>query len=682
MAEGHLRFSPSVLARLGEELVPYADLGILELVKNAYDADATKCRIELLDANQPGGTVVVSDNGHGMTGADIADGWLVIGSSKKSHLKPTGLGRLPVGDKGLGRLAALRMGSGAHLTTRPRTEPGTSYGVQIEWSEFDAAETVEDVLLNVTSARTKLRPGSEIRILGLRDRLGRREVRRLARSVLLLTDPFAMDVGFRAELVAPEFEDLERLVRDAYFDAAEFHLVAEIGSDGQAAARVLDWRGEELWTAEHSTLSSSLYETSPAVFDLWVFLLDESRFRELSATKREVQDWLAVFGGVHLYHRDVRVSPYGDPGHDWLDMNLSRARSPELRPSTNTSVGRVVVSGSEELLIQKTDRSGFIENQAFQELRRFAMDALAWMARERLRDRERKRQEGRVAASKGVQRASNSLAQAVIELPASQRVSVERAVQRFERAHQRQTRELQNEVELYRTLATVGTTVAMFAHESRKPVELVLQMTRSIERRGRRALGDQYDATLAEPVAVINQSADALQSYAAVPLELLQRNKRRTGRVEINSVVEDMARLFRPFFKTAGVQVDLDLVDPSPALRGSIASVESIVANLITNALNAVSSRTQQKRARRVAIRTDFSGGRIVLQVLDSGPGINDIALGDIWLPGETTTPDGTGLGLTIVRDSVSDLGGTAVAVEHGEFGGAEFLIELPALAR
>ena len=107
----HFRFAPNILARLGEELIPDPDQGIIELVKNAYDADARRCEITLLDCERPGGTVIVSDNGDGMARSEIADGWLVLGRSAKAQRNVTRLGRIPVGDKGLGRLAALRLGS-------------------------------------------------------------------------------------------------------------------------------------------------------------------------------------------------------------------------------------------------------------------------------------------------------------------------------------------------------------------------------------------------------------------------------------------------------------------------------------------------------------------------------------------------------------------------------------------
>ncbi|MCY4668553.1 MAG: ATP-binding protein, partial [Rhodococcus sp.] len=71
-------------------------------------------------------------------------------------------------------------------------------------------------------------------------------------------------------------------------------------------------------------------------------------------------------------------------------------------------------------------------------------------------------------------------------------------------------------------------------------------------------------------------------------------------------------------------------------------------------------------------------GGRVLIGVLDNGPGIRPQLADRVWLPGVTSDDNGTGLGLTIVRDTVVDLGGEARAVARGELGGAEFIIDLP----
>src|ERR1022692_5006320 len=110
MDSGHIQFAPDILRRLGEELNPNVDQGILELVKNSYDADARKCTVKLINASRPGGRIEVRDNGDGMTVEQIKQGWFILGSSSKDQSLPTRLGRIPAGNKGLGRLAALRMG--------------------------------------------------------------------------------------------------------------------------------------------------------------------------------------------------------------------------------------------------------------------------------------------------------------------------------------------------------------------------------------------------------------------------------------------------------------------------------------------------------------------------------------------------------------------------------------------
>jgi HSP90 family molecular chaperone len=90
----------------------------MELVKNSYDADAKECTVKLINTDTVDSSLIVSDNGIGMDLNAISDGWLVIGRSKKAARLPTQLGSLPVEDKGLCRLAALRQGS--HIELRQR----------------------------------------------------------------------------------------------------------------------------------------------------------------------------------------------------------------------------------------------------------------------------------------------------------------------------------------------------------------------------------------------------------------------------------------------------------------------------------------------------------------------------------------------------------------------------------
>jgi signal transduction histidine kinase len=682
----HLRFAPGILRRLGEELNPNPDQGIIELVRNAYDADSASCRIELIDVDKVGGSIRIVDDGTGMNASDLVNGWLVLGKSGKQAERVTKSGRRVVGNKGLGRLAALRLGQIATVETKTQ-KASKRLKLRLDWDAFDNAQVVELVPLQIEqiAVKDKNSHGTTVLIEKLRTTLTHAEVRRLARSLVLLADPFGARGSFRPSLVAPSFTDLEKLVRSAYFDQAEFHLVATLKA-GIAKASVLDYKGEPLFEATHSQIRRGkdkeppLYEAPDAVFDLWVFPLDSGLFATRNVTITEVREWLHDFGGVHLYDRGLRVHPYGDKGHDWLDMNLARTRSPELRPSTNNSLGRLEVKDDHEMLVQKTDRTGFIENQAFSDLRQFAIDALEWMARSRLEQRESRRVTVKQDVSPSIKEAAVSIESALKRIAPASRKRVEEAVGKYQKARDREAKGLREDLQLYRTLSTVGTTSAVLAHELKKPVRQIGAMARMIERTGKRELPGRYEAVLSNPVNQILRAADSLKTFANVTTTLLEREKRRQGRVYLATVVSEIVELLKPFLDEAQVTVSTELIHPEPAIFGSIASCESIIANLLTNSINAFSYSHTKTANRKIRVKTETSVLGLELQVDDNGPGIQGLDLKDIWLPGQSTTPGGTGLGLTIVRDAVNDLGGTVNVSAKGSLGGAGFRIALPVM--
>ena len=686
MSKARLRFSTEIVKRLGEELNPSLDKGVLELVKNAYDADATMCQVELRDADKAGGVVVVKDNGDGMTVDDITNGWLVLGRSTKTQSQETRLGRIPAGSKGLGRLAALRMGKRALLTTHPRCEMAKTHSLLLDWNAFDNTDLVDDVELTVdTAEKTRyMTPGTEIRIEELRTGFGRPSVKRLARELILLADPFDDDPeGFRPNLLVPEYKDLESLVRTRYFNDAEYHLRAEVDENGSARASVKDWKGEDLFKSTHDDLAIHRRQTSyncpPATFDLWVFILNQATFSTRKSTIRDVREWLNEVGGVHFYYNGLRVSPYGNPGNDWLEMNLRRVQSPEERPGTNTSIGRVEVIDSSESLVQKTDRSGFIEHESFSELRSFAQDAMEWMANRRMEQAERRRSQERVVAPERTSRAKRTVEDAIASAPIEARGEIKHAFELYESSRDREIDLLQREIQLYRTLSTAGIMAVTFAHESRgDPVKIISQSIDAVARRAEELLGDAYMASLRQPVEGIRRATRSLSVLSTATLKLVNHEKRRVSRVDLRQLVEDVLDTYEPFLLGRDVRLRRDLGIARPYLRGSEAAVESIVTNLLSNCVAAFEALGTGDRI--IKLTTLVSDNSWVLTVEDSGPGIEGIRKADIWLPGRTTRKNGTGLGLTIVRDAVKDMGGSVYAMERGELGGAVISVELPIL--
>jgi hypothetical protein len=154
----------------------------VELVKNAYDADARRVFVEINthesladETSYPNaqGYVIVDDTGTGMDLDAINTGWLTISNSPKKEMKrqqkTTKLGRTPLGDKGLGRLGTQRLGRNLEIYTRPAGS-SVEYYVAFSWDDFRAATSLEDIPVIVRDYPAKRKKGTRLVISNLVDR--------------------------------------------------------------------------------------------------------------------------------------------------------------------------------------------------------------------------------------------------------------------------------------------------------------------------------------------------------------------------------------------------------------------------------------------------------------------------------------------------------------------------------
>ena len=111
-----------LIQRLGYELVGRAETAVSELIKNSYDADATIVDVDFIDTALQGGSLVISDDGLGMTEEQLINGFMRISSTDKLH-NPTSLrfNRTKAGRKGIGRFAAQRLGEELVIVTQTKT---------------------------------------------------------------------------------------------------------------------------------------------------------------------------------------------------------------------------------------------------------------------------------------------------------------------------------------------------------------------------------------------------------------------------------------------------------------------------------------------------------------------------------------------------------------------------------
>ena len=135
-----------------------------------------------------------------------------------------------------------------------------------------------------------------------------------------------------------------------------------------------------------------LVELAPYPASFHVFDRDREVLRRLGDT-RLLTNYLDENGGIRVYRDGVRVYNYGEQGDDWLGLDLRRVNIPTRRISRNIILGAVHVSlESSGELVEKTNREGFVENDACRRLRRIVLGALGALEEERQIDKERLRQ--------------------------------------------------------------------------------------------------------------------------------------------------------------------------------------------------------------------------------------------------------------------------------------------------
>ena len=166
----------ALLRELGERLVGQPHIALAELIKNAYDADATLCTISLQKDR-----IVVSDNGHGMTKREFLQYWMTIGTRNKQERGVSReFGRNVTGSKGVGRLSAQFLAHELEIATVPKEESTKQLNAVVNWDEaIKAGSLTEAEAFFQVQEREAIFPqdkphGTRVVMKGLKQRIGTR----------------------------------------------------------------------------------------------------------------------------------------------------------------------------------------------------------------------------------------------------------------------------------------------------------------------------------------------------------------------------------------------------------------------------------------------------------------------------------------------------------------------------
>jgi two-component system NtrC family sensor kinase len=220
-------------------------------------------------------------------------------------------------------------------------------------------------------------------------------------------------------------------------------------------------------------------------------------------------------------------------------------------------------------------------------------------------------------------------------------------------------------------LAAMGSLLAGVAHELNNPLAIVLGRAALLAHR----LADSPLQAQSEKIA---QAAERCARIVKNFLALARQHSPERQAVHLNEIIQEAVELVTYTLRVDDVEVRLEPAPNLPVLWADPHQLHQVLVNLITNAHHAMREAPPPRRL-TLATRADLAGGRVVLRVADTGPGIPAEIRARIFEPFFTTKPptQGTGLGLSICHGIVEGHGGS-IRIETAPEQGAVFVIELP----
>lgn len=647
-----------LLVLLGEQLITNEVIAVVELVKNAYDADATRVNVVLEDSSQPEkGRIVVKDNGLGMSLDTILNVWLEPATDfrqkQREQQKRTGKGRHPLGEKGVGRFAAHKLGNIVELVTR-ELHSREEVVVKVNWEEFEKGGYLEDIPVTWVTRLPEVFRGKDhgtmITVEALRKTWTARMVRDVFVKVQALNSPFTERSDFAVSVNAPEFaetlEDLPEL--PDILNRAVYSMDGRVDENGilhysyrfnnpafpkirrELGGKVQDAREPRAFQGGRKPLCGAFR------IRFYVWDLDPASLGE-TIQRAYYNHYVKPHMGIRIYRDDFRVWPYGEPDDDSFGLDARRVNNPTKCLSRNQVIGLVEVTYSDNpQLRDKTDREGLILNEQYEDFRELIIGCLSILEVERRKDKNA------VGVLREKKKPKDSVHTAIDDMQSKMEKKdhfkiYRDDVRKVRASYDKRVKEI---LEPLYVSAGLGIAYMLPVHELTRNLGDMEQLLNVVLEDMKKSGGKK---TVVENLKKVIQTTDVVDDLVRGVGKLSRRGKKET--VILASVVKDALDIVRPRFKKDEIETDY--------AEKSKVKVKGVKNMLVTALLNLLDNSSywllRRELDRRVIIRVDRDAdGKPRLTVSDNGPGIEDEP-SLLVQPFYSRKPDGSGIGLYIV---------------------------------
>jgi signal transduction histidine kinase len=677
-----------LISLIGDELISDEPVAVVELVKNAYDADATRVDITFRGENPLApDELVIKDDGVGMSLDTVLTGWLEPGTIKKklSDSSPSGR-RIFQGAKGVGRFAAARLATSLYMETK-LLDQKDGVTVLLEWGRFDDASYLDEVEIDYeVRPLPQLEHGTCLTLMGLR---GRRvwsddDYQALHDRLSRLVSPFLSTTGqeevkdFAINLTIPGHPELTGKVEaHALTRRPKYRLAGKLDDMG-AFTGVLEIDGRPPKPYEHHALGGKDDTVACGPFDIEIRAWDRDRkglasyMTQFALGLSQVRGILDRYCGVSLYRDGFRVHPYGEQGNDWAELDHRSRQNPTMNLANNQVIAAIRISRLRNLgLKDRTTREGLVHNDAYGSLKIWFGHILKLLEEERYRVRPREEtQPPEVTTIFEAFDMSEVVHQADQQLgphhPLAQLVRKKDAVVR------EAIRNLQEHYSRVMLAAGFGQMVDTVVHEIGAPLGRANRELSRLEKDLQATVGDYRATGLAHRITNIKAHLEQIFNCREM---LMPKTAGRRGRATTFSVqdeIEGNLGLFEGLLAKQGIKPRVHAPRAPLLVHMSRSVLGQVIANLLDNSIYWLYHHHGEGKGGQIDIRLAKLKRGFRLTISDDGPGVAQEDRERMFDMNFTRKPNGMGLGLFIARQVIEPYG-TLAYRDDGELPGACF---------
>ncbi|WP_273281742.1 ATP-binding protein [Pseudooceanicola atlanticus] len=680
----------ALLRELGERLVGKPYIALAELIKNAYDADASRCIITLTETR-----IEVSDDGHGMAEKEFLDYWMTVGTRHKQQSdRSRRLGRRVTGSKGVGRLSAQFL---AHRMQLISTAEGSDRRLHafVDWeTAIDTGSlTKAEAKYRIEASDPEIYPGKSphgtaVILHDLKQVWTEEEITELGRQIWMLNSPiYLFGSNRRRRNDADDFRIVFKTDLPGVDEAFETQLTQALANYQAIIRGRIDRennRNVSLVTVEFDD------ETYSEKFECPSYLREadwEIRIYNLSGRQPggvsvvDMREYFERYGGVTVFDKGFRL-PYYGAENDWLELeydhshrrnrskllpdHLHVARALNDLPTQGRIFGVVNVNtarenrlaedrrkSSGEFLKIQVSRDRLVANKAFTALKdtvRQSIDYYATLKRRRVAEQVEVVRPSERPESK-LRRLRRLVDDALTTYPNDETIaSIEAELDDVDASLERVRESDEASRVLLGPLASAGMAALAIEHETRKEMKGVRTKLRKLKRIAKRSELPELNDTAAE----LSDWVDRLEATRNIFLPMMDvEDREKVEALDCEGVVRTVVANLRPLL--GNIEISFDMHEGLYFPPAAYSEWSAILQNVILNSANATLDRDDPK----IEISSTIHNRYGLLYVSDNGVGIGDDA-DEYFKPfarKSKISPErrelgmgGTGLGLTIVE--------------------------------